>query len=181
MTNFRRLQDVPFAGIDTHKWGSFGVILNDIGWNRTWHTLDPFARDCDLGPYHMTNDINPETSARYHMDADAFLQYLIEGGVVESGGYDLVIFDPPFSVHQADRKYGEGANIYAEPGRIDSMMSKIAQLMAPGGHLLKFGYNSTRHYESWTLRDLYLINFGGNRNDVIVSHWVNEQMRLDHF
>ena len=37
-------------------------------------TIDPFARDCDIAKF--TNDLNPNTKAKYHMQATDFLELL---------------------------------------------------------------------------------------------------------
>ena len=42
-------------------------------------SVDPFARNKDWFTY--TNDLNPETSAQYHMDAVEFLEMLKEKNV----------------------------------------------------------------------------------------------------
>lgn len=135
---------------------------------------DPFARNCPLGG-EWTNDINPTTSAKFNLDAMEFLK------LMKSQAFDYVIFDPPFSVHQAERKYGEGANLYAEPGRIGGMMREIGRLLKPNGKLVKFGYNSTQHFPWLELEAIYLVNFAGNRNDVIVSIWRNSTTTLEAF
>lgn len=179
-----RIQAGSFCGIDTHEWPIFNQLLPAVNWRQSSIVVDPFARNCNLGPNHISNDINPDTDAKWSMDADDFLAMCLDAewnGEPLIGRVDLVIFDPPFSAHQAERKYGEGANLYAEPGRIQSMMSKIGRLVRPGGHVLKFGYNSTQHHKGWRLRGLYLLNFGGNRNDVIVTLWQNTQYTLDSY
>lgn len=61
--------------------------------------IDPFSRNTNFTPF--SNDINPQTSANYHMDAADFLQMLYEKGLKA----DLVIFDPPFSPRQNKSTY----------------------------------------------------------------------------
>lgn len=169
-----RIKENPSAGIDTHKWSSFQRIIREVIPGSAGKICDPFARNCSLGG-EWTNDINPTTSAKYHLDAFEFLQ------LVPSQEFDFVIFDPPFSVHQAERKYGEGANLYAEPGRIGGMMKEIGRILKPGGKLLKFGYNTTQHFPWLELERVYILNFAGNRNDVLVSVWKNQTTTLDRF
>lgn len=171
-----RIKENPSAGIDTHHWSSFRRIISEVLYGGCTDPIivDPFARNCPLGD-EWTNDINPTTSANHHLDALEFLQ------LVPSGLADFVIFDPPFSVHQADRKYGEGANIYAEPGRIGAMMKEIGRILKPGGTLIKFGYNTTQHFKWLELQSIYILNFAGNRNDVLVSTWKNCTRTLNDF
>lgn len=174
LLNIERYQEGGYAGIDTHQWKAFDRILRAIGYIDSWVVVDPFARNCPLAK-HWSNDLNPTTSAKFHLDAQEFL----EG--VPSNVADLLIFDPPFSADQAERKYGEGVNLYTEAGRIPNMMLEIGRILKPGGILLKFGYNSTQHFTGLMCLDLFLINFGGNRNDVIVSSWKNTQTSLEDF
>lgn len=54
-------------------------------------SVDPFARNKRWATH--TNDLNPETEAEHHMDAEEFLRMLALRGVKA----DLVIFDPPYS------------------------------------------------------------------------------------
>jgi hypothetical protein len=169
---FVRLQEGGYAGIDTHQWKSFGKILREIGFESDWVVVDPFARNCPLAR-EWSNDINPETSANHHEESELFLS------IVPSNSADLVVFDPPFSEPMAERRYGEGANLYAEPGKIGRLMTEIQRILKSDGKLLKFGYNSTKHFPQLDLIGGWVINFGGNRNDVIVTCWQYGQMSLE--
>lgn len=42
---------------------------------KTGFTIDPFARDCKIAD--VTNDLDPETSAEFHMDYMDFLKRLL--------------------------------------------------------------------------------------------------------
>ena len=125
---------------------------------------DPFARNCRIaGEY--TNDIDPDTEARHHLDAVDFLASL------ESGFFDGVIFDPPFTEGQAARYEVGHQNIYTTPHYIREAMGEIERILKPGGYLLKFGYNTTRHRSTFDLVEVWCANLGGNHNDTLVSLW----------
>ena len=64
-------------------------------------TVDPFARDCEIAK--ITNDLSPNTKAKYHMQATDFLQMLIDKGIKA----DVIILDPPYSVRQISDLYKE--------------------------------------------------------------------------
>jgi len=134
---------------------------------------DPYARNCRwCAPY--TNDIDPDTKADSHIDALEFLR------MQESNFFHGVIFDPPFSEGQA-RRYEHGtANIYTTPGAIRMQMNEIRRILKPGGYLLKFGFNSTRH-ANLDLEHIFLVNHGGNHNDTIVSLWRKGYYQLEDF
>jgi hypothetical protein len=168
--NLIRVQAGLACGIDTHKWSVFGRILKECDYTLEKVVVDPFARNCPLGG-RWTNDINPTTSSMYHLPAQEFLES------VPTNTADILIFDPPFSNIQAERKYGEGANLYTEPGTIKALMIEINRVLKPGGIMIKFGYNSSRHFNAEFVRG-YAINFGGNRNDVLCTVWRNVQTTL---
>lgn len=59
--------------------------------------IDPFARKSQFGT--LTNDINPEYSTDYHMDALDFMREQPDEIA------DLVLYDPPYSITQAAQLY----------------------------------------------------------------------------
>ncbi len=61
--------------------------------------VDPFARNSTVGT--ITNDLDPETEAQFHMDAADFCGKLEQDQVVA----DVVIFDPPYSPRQVSECY----------------------------------------------------------------------------
>jgi len=171
---FLRLQGGTRDNIDTHKSKYFQqVMMENIPITKTGSiVVDPFARNCIWSKHSITNDINPETDAMYHLDALDFLCML------PSNYADVVVFDPPFSRTQNIRKYGEIANVYTKPGYVKKCMLQISRILKLGGTLIKFGYNSTRHLPEFEMNKLYVVNFGGNRNDVIVTIWTNNMKPL---
>ena len=69
--------------------------------NHQYTIIDPFARNSKFGT--VTNDINPNTSASYHMNAPEFLEMLIELKTQA----DIILFDPPYSPRQISECYKE--------------------------------------------------------------------------
>lgn len=132
--------------------------------DRDGEIVDPFARNCPWAGEN-TNDIDITTDAVHHMDA---LDYL-KGW--ENDAAALVLFDPPFSERQAVEKYGAHTNLYTDGKYLSGCMAEIERVLVPGGLLLKLGYNSTRHRDTFDLVRMWVVNFGGNRNDVIVTLW----------
>lgn len=175
---FTRIGGQVKDGMDTHETSYFKKIWKELqeeyGETEQFDfIIDPFARNCALA--HSTNDIDPETTARYHMDALEFLDASLHTG--DRAG--LVIFDPPFSRRQAERYEVGHVNVYTDPGYVPSLMRRIESLLVPGGLMLKFGYNSTRHRPLFRLLKGWIVNFGGARNDVIVTLWEKEHTLED--
>jgi hypothetical protein len=72
-------------------------------------SVDPFARNKRWATY--TNDINPNTRAESHLEADEFLR----GLKIKS---DLLLFDPPYSPRQLKECYNSfGRKMQLEDGQ----------------------------------------------------------------
>lgn len=168
------------GNLETHRTTYFdvaikamfkGIFDNRMSPPGAQRIADPFARNCQIGGKY-TNDIDENTEARFNLDAKDFLCSM------ESGVFDGVIFDPPFSQRQAERYEAGHSNVYTEPGYVRDCMYEIERMLKPGGYLLKFGFNSTRHRQSFELQRMWSVNFGGNHNDTIVTLWRKEQHHL---
>lgn len=129
-------------------------------------SVDPFARNGSLATY--TNDLNPKTSAQYHMQATDFLQMLADRGVKA----DVVLLDPPYSPRQIVECYQsarltvsttdtQNARLYRE------CRDYIRQLAAPECVVLSFGWNSAGMGKGWTRLETLLVAHGGAHNDTI--------------
>jgi hypothetical protein len=131
-------------------------------------SVDPFARNNDWATY--TNDLNPETSAQYHMDAVGFLNMLAGKGVKA----DVILFDPPYSSRQVKEVY---AGIGRKFGKEDNQNSirwtaereACLQLCKPGTIVLSFGWNSTGmgNKRGFEKVEILLVNHGSAHNDTI--------------
>lgn len=176
-----RIQSGSYSSINTSESKYF-----QKAWKEAQHQikdldgliLDPFARNCEWGD--ITNDLNPDTKAKYHLDAKDFLQLMLDEHGTNS--VKCLIFDPPFSTRQYE-KYekefpGELVNIYSSPGEISSIFSIAQKLIKPGGIIIKLGYNTTRPILDYQLTYLSITNFSGNRNDVLTTIWKNPNQTL---
>ena len=65
----------------------------------TMSVVDPFARNSKWGT--VTNDLNPRTTADYHLDCNEFLSRMIAEGWI----FDAGILDPPYSSRQVSECY----------------------------------------------------------------------------
>jgi hypothetical protein len=141
--------------------------------------VDPFARNSKVGT--ITNDLNPQTSADWHMDSRIFLQMLWEKRVCA----DAVLFDPPYSPHQIKEIY-ESIGLRCKGGDTQNgalyrecreMMNTLLRL---GGIALSFGWNSCSFGEDFAIREILLVAHGGAHNDTIcvASEKVSHQYEL---
>mgnify|MGYP003661421511 CR=1 FL=1 len=165
---YRRRNTKP--EIETHKIKEFQQLLVKYGQGTG---IDPFARNCQHA--YFTNDINPDTLAKDHMDAYDYLNHFDK-----SMKFDFIIFDPPFSDRMAKDKYGT-SNLYsAESSKASRCQNLGARLLRTGGFFIKAGYNSNPPAYFLELRELCLLACGGNRNDIIFSVW-EKTMDLDEW
>ena len=128
--------------------------------------VDPFARNSTLAMYR--NDLDPNTKADYHMDAERFLEMV--GNWV--GQADCIILDPPYSPRQISECYAaaglkagmkdtQNAALYARVRRAARRLCKA------GTRVLSFGWNSCGMGKGFKRLELLLVAHGGAHNDTI--------------
>ena len=131
-------------------------------------SVDPFARNKRWATH--TNDLNPNTSAEYHWDAEKFLKML--GNDSNRVKADCIILDPPYSPRQISECYAaaglkagmkdtQNAALYARVRRAARALCK------PGTVVLSFGWNSAGMGEGFERKELLLVAHGGAHNDTI--------------
>ena len=130
-------------------------------------SIDPFARNSDFAT--VSNDLNPETSATYHMDALEFLKKVRMMGRKFSCG----IFDPPYSPRQLSECYqqvGRKATMQDTQAKSWSdWKNALSPLILHNGYVLSFGWNTVgmgikRGYE---IAEILMVCHGGQHNDTI--------------
>lgn len=126
---------------------------------------DPFARNCKLA--NITNDINPKTSATYHMDALEFLKAQPDSSMAG------VLYDPPYSPRQIKECYdgiGKPLTQAITSAKFWSDQKKqIARIVKTGGYVLSFSWNSGgigKKY-GFEIMEILLVAHGGWHNDTI--------------
>ncbi len=130
--------------------------------------IDLFARNGGWGNY--TNDIDPETVAMYHEDAEDFIGIMRHMGVQP----DLTLFDPPYSPRQIAEHYRTAGIAVTQESTQNGRLFKrvrdaLNEIVPTGGIVLSFGWNSlgmgiTRKY---ALEEILLVAHGGGHNDTI--------------
>jgi hypothetical protein len=131
-------------------------------------SVDPFARNRDWATY--TNDIDRNTSAQAHMDAEEFLDYLHAKNI----SVDLALFDPPYSPRQISEHYkAAGIEVTQEDTQSARLYKRVRdaldRIVQPGGIVLSFGWQSAgmglkRGYQPI---EILLVPHGGAHNDTI--------------
>jgi hypothetical protein len=134
-------------------------LLDDEFSDGRW--CDPFAGQMSFHSSAYSNDISPETPARFHEDALQFLRRW------DDNSFDGVLYDPPYSITQA-AKYGSGYHSLAYWSQCKDEIARITKL---GGKVICFGWTSMglgvkRGFE---MRRILLVPHGGSKNDTIVT------------
>lgn len=131
-------------------------------------SVDPFARNKRWATH--TNDLNPDTAAKSHMDAEDFLRVLSANGVKA----DLVIFDPPYSPRQIAECYsGIGKSVTMQDTQncvlYSRVRSQIPSVLSPSGVVLSFGWNSNGmgRKHGFEIIEILLCAHGAAHNDTI--------------
>jgi hypothetical protein len=130
--------------------------------------VDPFARDSKRAT--ITNDLNPDTNAEYHMLAEEFVAQM------SNISADAVLFDPPYSPRQITEVY---QHIGQRCGKQETQNGRLYRrvkdglhtILKPGGIAICCGWNSigfglTRGYD---LIELLLVTHGSAHNDTIIT------------
>lgn len=133
-------------------------------------SIDPSARNCEWFTY--TNDINPNTKAKSHLDAVVFLKELQKQNIT----CDLLILDLPWTCRQISECYKEiGIKVTQKHTQIASFYKEVKneadKLVQKNGIVLSFCYNSVgmgikRGYE---IEEILLVASGGIHNDCICT------------
>ncbi len=128
-------------------------------------TIDPFARDSKLAK--ITNDLDPNTKAQYHLEAIDFIKQF------RSEELDGALIDPPYTPRQISEVYKKlGKSVNMETTQM-SYWSKIndelSRVIKPGGRVLSFGWNSNGVGKSrgFEILAILLVAHGSHHNDTI--------------
>lgn len=131
-------------------------------------SIDPFARNKRWATH--TNDLNPQTSAEYHLDAEEFCLTLFTAGV----SCDLALFDPPYSPRQISECYKEaGFPVTGKDTQNAALYSRVRNallsILSPEAVVLSFGWNSVGmgRKNGFEILEILLICHGGAHNDTI--------------
>lgn len=129
--------------------------------------VDPFARNSCRAT--ITNDLNPDTRATYHMLAEEFVEQV-------PAEADVVLFDPPYSPRQIAEVYQQVGRPCGTQETQNSRLYRrvkdgLDKMLKPEGIAICCGWNSLgfgvgRGYE---MLEIMLVTHGGAHNDTIVT------------
>lgn len=133
--------------------------------------VDPFARDSQYAKV-WSNDLNPSSTARYHLHAEAFADLLIAQQVRATA----VLFDPPYSYRQCREVYDSVGAAWLKDdqqqvGRWSRLKNKLHCVVEQDALVVSFGWNSSGFGKTrgYTLLEMLVVNHGSAHNDTIVT------------
>lgn len=121
--------------------------LNNANMNRIpgrLHLCDPFSNNKTVrrqGTTLVTNDLNPKFNADYCMDANDFAEEMYK----QQKLFDLVLFDPPYSLRQLKDCYesiGQELPHWQTQNMWGRAKDALAKCIAPGGYVISLGWSS---------------------------------------
>lgn len=119
-------------------------------------------------PQAAHNEINLTLDADMRRDA-----YELEQWQDLHQAYDTVIFDPPYSAHQAVVSYNA-----KKQQQVSHARDVVEYVLRPGGRVISLGFNSTGMSASrgFEKEGILLVNCGGSHNDFLI---VCERQRVN--
>jgi hypothetical protein len=152
------------------------LIYKYVGNGKQW--VDPFAGI--TSPAEFTNDINPESKAKYHLEARAFIRQL------NGQMFDGVLLDPPYSPRQIKECYENvGLAVSMTDTQNCVLYSETRRLVAPkirvGGYAISCGWNSNGLGKNlgFEIVEILIVAHGAAHNDTIVV--VEKKFQSDLF
>ena len=133
----------------------------------TGYIVDPFSNGCRIGT--VTNDLNPDVDADYHLDALDFLK------LFEDSSVDFVLYDPPYSLRQVTECYHNvGTAVTSETTTAaywTKQKEQVGRIVKPGGAVLTCCWNSGGIGKKWgfEIEEILLVAHGGWHNDTICT------------
>lgn len=130
--------------------------------------IEPFANTSKWGT--IRNDLNPEYDTDYHVDALDFLR------IFDDNSADVVLYDPPFSINQAQECYKSfgSEKLKISPSSMkywSKCKDEVARITKPNGIVICCGWTSMGigKKRGFTMEEILLVPHGGSKNDTIVT------------
>lgn len=135
--------------------------MNDGRW------IDPFCGSNQRAT--MSNDLNPEVKADYHMDTLEFLK------LFPDCSFDGAHFDPPFSPRQFKECYDymklKAPSQVFNAGYLAKCRDQIARLLKTNSKVISCGWNSNGigANRGFKIERILLVAHGSGHNDTIIT------------
>jgi len=142
------------------------LVLSYVRTPLIW--ADPFAGK--HSPAMVKNDMNPEMDVEFHLDALEFLKQF------HDDSFDGVLFDPPYSITQAQQCYKSfgKSQLQVSPSSMKYwklVKDEMARIIKPTGRAICCGWSSQGlgKGRGFIMERILLVPHGGSKNDTIVT------------
>jgi hypothetical protein len=131
--------------------------------------IDPFVYNSPFKKRSISNDIDPDIEADYHMDALDFIK------IFKNNEVDVVLFDPPYSPRQVSecyKKLNKTVNMQTTQSSFwGNLKQEIARILSSKGICITCGWNSGGIGKTlgFDIKEILLVAHGGWHNDTIVT------------
>ena len=131
--------------------------------------VDPFVRNSPFKNLCISNDLDPDIDAQFHLDALDFLKMFDDWKV------DVVLFDPPYSTRQVSecyRKLDKAVNMETTQSSFwTNLKREVGRIVSPNGICITCGWNSGGIGKSlgFSIEEILLVAHGGWHNDTIIT------------
>ena len=129
--------------------------------------IDPFAGY--NSPAYITNDHNPDTPARHHLEALDFVKSL------GKNQFDGALFDPPYSYRQVSEHYKvlgkKATQLDTSTNFYNRVLNPLADIIKTGGYCISFGWNTNAMGKNrgFEIVEILIVAHGGHHNDTLVT------------
>lgn len=139
------------------------LINRYVGDGKGW--IDVFAGFHSRA--EVRNDINPDTNAQYHLDAEYFCKNVL------FGDWKGILFDPPYSLRQLKecyQNYGKNVSQYETRMFPQNVKEAACRCLGEGAMAISFGWNSQGFGKNmgFEILEILLVAHGRGHNDTIV-------------
>ena len=154
---------------DTFSIKPIKELINEYLEGGGLFVADPFCNGKRHGINCVTNDLDPDRPADFHMDALDFLRSLGDESM------NVVLFDPPYSPRQVSecyKKLGKTVNMQTTQSSYwGDMKKEIARVLTPSGVCMTFGWNSggVGKTHGMEIEEVLIVAHGGWHNDTICT------------
>jgi hypothetical protein len=161
------LTQIPISRFFEHPRGVWTFQMPKL---RAWVEARIIGKTLNLfgGVTRLTGDVvHNDLNAKLLRDGDLCRDaYDLSKWVDLGGQFDTVIFDPPYSAHQAVVSYG-----VKKAQQVTHARDVVEYVLKPQGRVISLGFNSTgmsakRGFEK---DEILLINCGASHNDYLVT------------
>lgn len=151
--------DISYHTVQPNRWTFKSEKIRE--WVESYcrgRVLNACAGKTELSIETVRNDLDESIGADAHVDVCELADHF------DSWSFDTIIFDPPFSLYQANKHYdGRQVNNVALAKR------QFHQLLRAGGRVIQFGYTTTCMPAAWDYHReaVAVFNTLGQMNDIL--------------